>query len=199
MWINSIFVIIVFIVALIGFTGYSLAKDNTNNSALDQLSRAALVNKLEQLPETPIDINEPPVGAMCYDTAAPLERSQYICPVCGEMTLYPAYSTDIDKISYYRTLVKKIKHVDVKLDESQLCEKCSPNSESRKLCLIVKPKSHKNLAGKITCGITEEDINLIYEYSEGMKEHTTWYGKFSLNNYKNRLEELFGAQIDEIK
>ncbi|OGI23182.1 MAG: hypothetical protein A2287_04450 [Candidatus Melainabacteria bacterium RIFOXYA12_FULL_32_12] len=197
MWCNVIFIIIVFIIAFVGFTGYTLAKDN-NNSTLDQLSKSEYANKLEQLPQNP-NTWEEPVSAMCYDTAAPPDRDQYICPVCGEMTLYSSFfdigGTDLSKISYYRSLIKKIKKLDVKLDESELCEKCSPNIETRKLYLLIKPKNHKNLIPQRTSDITEEDINLLYEYSEGIKEHSTYYGKFPIINYKDRLEELLGATV----
>lgn len=193
MWYNLIFVLVVFIAIFIGFTGYSQAKDNNNNSALDQLSRSEYTNKLKQLPQNPDSWNKP-VGAMCYKTSAPPERVEYICPICGEMTLYPVYSTSsIDRISYYRTLVKKITKINVKLDESQLCKKCSPDIQTRKLCLIVKydksSKPHK------TCNITEEDISLLYDYSEGVRKHSTSFGEIPLTTYKTRLEELLGVKI----
>ncbi|MDD3014395.1 MAG: hypothetical protein PHC34_11890 [Candidatus Gastranaerophilales bacterium] len=195
MWHNIIFILIVVIIAFVGFTNYSLAKDNNANSALEQLSKSALVNKLEQLPDEST-IKDYPPGAMCYRVAAPPERVEYICPVCGEMTLYPIYYADIDKIPYYRTLVKKITKINVTLDESPLCKKCSPNIKSRELCLIVK--YDKNAQPHKTCDITDEDINLLYEYSEGIKEHRTSYGKEPLNNYKGRLEELFGVSIIDL-
>lgn len=202
MWINIIFILIVFIFAFVGFSGYSLAKDNTKDSAFDQLSRMELNNKLDKLPESPANIDERPVSAMCYDTAAPLDRVQYICPVCGEMTLYPSYSSSsfaVEHVSYYRNLIKKITKIDVKLDESQLCEKCMPNAESRNLCLIVKLKHDKHAQAHKACGITENDINLLYDYSEGIKEHSDYYGnKVPIANYKQRLEELLGISIIDI-
>jgi len=196
MWYSIIFIAIVFVIAFVGFTGYSFAKDNTDNSALDQLTKIELNNKLKQLPAEPV-IKDYPIGAMCYKVAAPPERVEYVCPVCGEMTLYPAYYSDIDKIPYYRTLVKKIKKIDVVFDESPLCKKCSPNIKSRELCLIVK--YDKNAQPHKTCDINEVDINLLYEYSEGMKEHSNSFGKVPLINYKNRLEELLGITIRDLK
>ena len=192
MWCNVIFIIIAFTIAFIGFTGYSLARDK-NDSAIDQLQRIDLNSKLEQLPEIPA-AKDRPVSAMCYDTASPLDRVQYICPACGEMTLYNStFGDNISELSTYRQLVKKITKMDVRLDESQFCKKCSPNIKNPQYCLLVKDvksnKTHK------TCNITENDILLIYEYSEGIKEHNNGYIKAPLKNYEDRLEELLGAPI----
>jgi ribosomal protein L37AE/L43A len=199
MWLNVIFIAILFIVAFIGFTGYSAAKENTgaSNSVFEQLTKMQLNSQLKNLPE-PV-VQERPPGAMCYKVAAPPERAEYICPVCGEMTLYPLYNNEVDNISYYSSLVKKIKKIDVKLDESQMCKKCSPNAKPRNLCLIVKLKNAKNPQSHRTYDITENDINLLYEYSEGMKEHSTEFGNVPLSNYKNRLEELLGITIREFE
>ena len=189
MWYNLIFILVIFIAVFVGFTGYTLAKDN--NSALDQLSE--YVNKLEQLPQNPNTWQEP-VGAMCYKVAAPPERAEYICPTCGEMTLYPTYASGtLDSIPSYRNLVKKIKKIYVKLDESQFCDKCSPNTKTRDLCLIVKASKDSN--PHKTCDITKDDIMLLYEYSEGIKEHDNYYEKVPLANYEARLEELLGVKI----
>lgn len=205
MWFNVIFAVSVFVIAFIGFTSYSIAKDNTNNStnkqtALEQLENQAardiLNSKLDKLQNIPA-FDERPVGAMCYDTAAPLERTQYICPVCGEMTLYPWQSTNIDDVSYYRKLVKKINKIQVTLDESQLCEKCSPDAKTRKLYLIVK--NDKNAKPNKISNFSANDIQLLYEYSEGMKEHTTLYGKMPLINFKSRLEELLGITLKDFE
>jgi len=197
MWYNVIFIVIVFVVAYVGFTGYSLAKDNinANNSALEQLSRSELADKLGQLPKNP-DLFEEPVGAMCYDTAAPLNRVQFICPDCGEMTVYHStFGDNIDELSSYLLLVSKITKIDVELDQSQFCKKCSPTVTSPQYGLLVK--YGKNKKAHKTSNISDEDINLLYEFSEGMKEHTTLYSydKRPIIEYKKRLEELLGTKI----
>lgn len=197
MWYNLIFVLVIFFAVFIGYTGYALAKDSSN-SAFDQLSKLNYADKLGGLPETIYDGQEP-VSAMCYDVAAPMRRMEYVCPACNEKTFYfDDYDTDVDQIPYCRKLVKKITKLDVKLDESQLCQKCSPKAESRELCIIVKPdkksKPHK------TCHVTEDDITLLYEYSEGMNIHTDYFGRTSnLDDHKQRLEELLGKSIQDMK
>jgi len=195
MWFNVIFIVILFLVAFIGFTGYSFAKDNIkeNNSAFEQLSRIELSGQLEQLPEMPGYYREP--DAMCYSSAPPLDRVQYLCPVCGEMTVYKSssYNGEIDNLQRYRLLVNKITKIDVKLDESQFCKKCTPWKSSRQYCLLVKYGENKKVHK--TYDFTQEDIILLYEYSEGMKEHN-WFDKRPITEYKKRLEELLGTKIE---
>ena len=196
MWYSAVSIIILSTIVVIGFAGYSLAKDNNPKN-----SKSELVDKLINLKD--IKVSDPMVGAMCYDTAAPMERVEYICPICGEKTLYiKDYDIDVEKIPYYRNLIKKITKIDVKLDESQFCSKCNPSYhlKSRELCLMVKygkdSKPHR------TCGITEQDINLLYEFSEGKKIHVYSPdndGLIPLMNYKDRIEELLGVPIKPIK
>ena len=184
MWINFIFVLILFFGVFIGFKSFTVARGE-NNSAFDELSKIDLNKSLDELEELQ-GINERPPGAMCYKVVSPPERAEYVCPVCGEMSLYPDYYSDIDKISYYRNLVKKInksKKIQVELDESQLCRNCSTEYIlSPELCLIVK--QDENSQPKKTCGITEDDLNLLYEYSEGKP----------VTDRKDRLKELLCTQ-----
>ncbi len=196
MWYNIILILALFIAVFIGYAGYTSAQENNKpaGSALDQLSKIDYNQKLEQLPPLE-DILERPVGAMCYKVATPPPRVEYVCPICGEMTLYPEFtSVPIDNIAYLRTLVKKITKIDVILDESQLCQKCNPNAEDRVVCLNVK--TEKLPEGKRTCNIHEDDINLLYDYSEGHTTHTYIVGTFPIKKFKSRLEELLGYKIN---
>lgn len=192
MWCNIFLIAVLFVAVYVGFTGFSIAKNNNNEPALK--SSSDIHRMLEQIPEVPENsyVNQRPVGAMCYEMAAPLERSEYACPVCGEKTLYSTISkVDVERISFYRILIKKITKFDVELDETQLCESCNPKARKRELCLIVK--IDKNAKPHKTCGITEEDIHMLYEYSEGVKDQSRF-----INN-KKRLEELIGEPVKEIK
>jgi hypothetical protein len=190
MWYSVILIAILFIAAFVGFTGYAMANDNKYSSEYNQLSRNELAYKLMQLPDNPrIALRQP--NAMCYSMVMLVD---YTCPVCKSTTGYSmSYQDDINRIRRCRTIVNRIKKIEVKLDDTQYCKKCNPDIKSPQLCLMVKygknPKTHK------TCGITENDINLLYEFSEGIKEHKTPNGKLPLNNYKGRLEELIGIKL----
>ncbi len=144
--------------------------------------------------------NLAPVGAMCYKVAATPDRIEYICPVCGEKTLYTSdikniYQRNFTKIIYedlqqMRQIVSKMPKIDCVLDESQLCKKCSPDVENPDLCLIIKIKDEKLHK---TCNISLIDIELLYEFLSGQEIHRTKYDKEEpLKNYQNRIEELLG-------
>ncbi len=197
MWYNVILILALIITVFIGYTGYTSAQENSkpDTSALDQLSKIDYNSLLEQLPP-PLDMqSDRPIGAMCYKVSSQPPRMEYTCPVCGEMTLYPDFtSVPVDNMPYYRNLVKRITKIDVKLDESQLCEVCNPKAEDRVLCLIVK--TPKSAEPKKTCNITDDDINLLYNYSEGKTTHTYILGTFPINKFKSRLEELLGYKIN---
>lgn len=200
MWVNFVFILIILIVSFIGFTGYSLAKGNNNQNNLSiktETSRAELNNKLAQLQNFDDKPDERP-GAMCYSMAPPRNLIEYTCPVCGEKNLFGfADDFEVNNIELYRSLIEKITKIDVKLDESQLCHKCTPSAKSRTLCLIVK--YDKDSKEQKTCDITEEDINLLYEFSEGKKEHTESYSRnlVPMSKYKARLEELLGVKLKD--
>jgi hypothetical protein len=189
MWFNVIFIAIMFIVAFVGFSGYAVAKGTEKPSAFEQLTIESLKNTLNQLPENPSNYDIP-VGAMCYDTAAPMDRIQYTCPKCGEMTLYNSfYGDDIEELQDYRSLVKKITKINVKLDESQFCKKCNPDITSPQFGLIIKQGKKE----RKVYNINQEDIKLLYDFSEGKKEHIIYSKTYPMGEFKNRLEELLGT------
>jgi len=205
MWVNFIIIAIVCVFAFLSFSGYSLAKNNTD----DAPTREKLANKLSQLPYD-LEKDEIPQGAMCYSQSPPEyqeQQTEYICPVCGERTFHYTGLKDAleekGNISYldnYRNKVKQITKIDVKLDESEFCKNCSPNIKKPKYCIIVtygeNAKPHK------TCDVSLDDINLLYDFSEGKKEHSIYYAflemekeKIPIEKYKARLEDLLGTKL----
>lgn len=133
------------------------------------------------------------IGAMCYEMAMPPERADYVCPTCGEKTIYTTHHAEFVswQLNSIRESVKNIKTLDCKLDELQFCKKCSPNIEIPELCLIVKideEKEHK------TCGISELDVIILSEFLSGSDIHTDFYdAQEPLKNYQTRIEELIGV------
>ena len=116
------------------------------DSIIPEYSREDIMRKLLKLSMTPApeDLSR---GAMCYDMAMPPETAAYICPKCSEKTLYERDKFEngyeiIEKVLYdigaCREMVKKIKGINVSLDESQYCRKCSPNVTNPQLCLTTK-------------------------------------------------------------
>ena len=82
----------------------------------------------------------PKMGAMCYDMAAPPNRAEYVCPVCGEKTLYTQQQAR--RVSWEletcRRLMKEIASSAVTLDESSWCKKCQPDAKEPALALRLR-------------------------------------------------------------
>ncbi len=140
------------------------------------------------------------MGAMCYEMAAPPERAEYVCPACGEKTIYTIKRSEF--IQWYlpqaRRMIKNlnIKGIGVKLDESQFCKKCSPKIENPQLCL------HINYAGESkphqVCSIYPNDIGLISEFMNGKVKHKTQNDEEEpLVKHIDRLQKLLGVNIKE--
>jgi len=185
MWINFTFILILCLITFIGFSGYSLAKNNADKVP----NRAGLANQLAQLPP---NYDGPPEGAMCYDMAAPVNRVQYHCPVCEESTsYYSTFGDNIGDLYNIRLSISRITKIDVKLDESQFCKKCSPDVKNPEYCIIVT--YGKNAQPHKTCGIDLVDLSLLYDFSEGKKEHNN----SPISKYKERLEELLGTKLND--
>jgi len=73
---------------------------------------------------------EPMYGAMCYEMMAAPAVAEYICPVCGEKTLYEDYTTAFIEweLPGARRLVESIDEAtdfQVSLDETMYCDFCS--------------------------------------------------------------------------
>lgn len=82
----------------------------------------------------------PKMGAMCYDMAPPPNRAEYVCPTCGEKTLYTQQQAC--RVSWEvetcRRLMKEIQGGAATLDESAWCRKCRPNSTEPALALRLR-------------------------------------------------------------
>ncbi|MFH0896114.1 MAG: hypothetical protein V2A54_16905 [Bacteroidota bacterium] len=124
-----------------------------------------------------VDLAKQPVpkemsmGAMCYDMAGPPARAEYVCPSCGSKTLYTENNTMTVQweLPKCREAMKKIKGLDMKLDETQFCKKCSGKKNDKPaLCLVV---SYDNEKPHRTCNISCDDIRLVDEFLSGNTKH----------------------------
>jgi len=163
------------------------------------LSREETKAKLKKLSESP-----PPkdlkMGAECYKVAMPPDRAEYLCPVCGERTLFVSEkgrNTDAAfitrELADCRRLVKEIKGLEVSLDESQFCRKCSPSAKNPSLILIVR---YRGSGAPSKCpNIRKEDLVLIREFAEGKDRHKDSYDfETPMKDHLKRLNELLGVQ-----
>jgi hypothetical protein len=115
---------------------------------------------------------KPFIGAMCYARVAIPETSEYICPKCGEKTLYPRESKQPDNLNtimmvHYeleqcRRQVKQIAQLAVELDGSQFCKKCSPNTQKPQLILVIHFPGEQNVHHYT--GVTSASIYQLAEF-----------------------------------
>ena len=154
-----------------------------------KLTKEQIIEKLKNLANTEAP-SELSAGAMCYKTAAPPNRAEYVCPVCGTKTLYTdAMARIIDReIPECRSLADS-SMLSLTLDEKQFCKKCSPGITDPKLCIDFK------FAGDTikheVCEINAEDMKLLNEFLKGKLTHKDSYDyETPLKNYISRLENI---------
>ena len=139
-------------------------------------------------------------GAMCYEIASPPKRAEYVCPKCGEKTIYTEnyVSFITGDIPSCRYIVNSLKGFNAVLDESQFCKKCSHHIKSPELCFEIK-YSDENETHK-TCGITETDMELVSEFLHGSKVHKGFRGSEEpLIDHIERIETLLDIKITDNK
>lgn len=169
-------------------------------------ARKQIDEKLKILAMTP-----PPkkiiYSAMCYSMYLPPDRIKYICPFCGEKTIYKGGKTDSDWQNLYEILehgiytckrqLNKVEGIHIAIDESQFCKKCSPFIEKPELCLLVNIEGQQDTT-KI-CNITVKDILLITEFLNNKISLVTGEGEEPLLDYIDRIQELLGLKINNEK
>ena len=178
--------------------------------AVRTASRAEMKERLLKLAkgEAPTELA---IGAMCYEVAAPPLKAEYVCPKCGEKTLYALEDVDAQPdrqatwsmvsqvnvgIAASRRRIKEIGGLSVKLDESQFCRTCSPQVKTPKLGLVVQYAGQQE--PHRVWDITENDAKLIAEFLAGKDKHVgPTDGEIPLKDYVKRLEELLGLRLDK--
>jgi len=135
-------------------------------------------------------------GADCYSRAAPPNRSEYVCPVCGEKTLYAdseAWNVE-EQLPTARELVAELaENLEIRLDESAYCRHCKPNEKKLDLAIEIR-YSDSSQANRIS-SIDNDDLRLIAEFLAGKNRHDRgMLGETPLNRHKKRLGELLGLK-----
>lgn len=154
-------------------------------SAMDRDQTKKELAKLE-----PVKESEPAMSAMCYEMAAPPERIEYTCPVCGERTLYPFLSgvIDADELSTCRRLMQELPaRVLASLDESAFCKKCHPDAATPELVLVAR---YQDGQSESTAGVRATDLELLTAIVAGQITADAPEVKASLLGNLKRLKEL---------
>jgi hypothetical protein len=112
---------------------------------------------------------------MCYSPSPQLFKVEYICPKCGDKTLYDVNTAENKEemsqivrlvrldIRNSHLILKQIKGLDITLDESQFCKKCLPDVKSPRLVMTINYGGDKKHRVE---GVTTIDLKLIKKYLE---------------------------------
>jgi len=165
-------------------------------------SKAAIERRLRDLSRSPAPTELTP-GAMCYETAMPPPRVEFVCDVCGEKTLYPwegpgewplgVVETVEWDLPTGRRLVTQIHDLNVALDSTEFCHACSPNTTEPRLVLVV---TYPDGTVQRTRGVESEDLRLVLELLSGSAVHDgDQGGETPLKQHLPRLEQLLGVSL----
>ena len=168
-------------------------KNMTKQEILEKLSLLEKTNAPEKLS----------IGAMCYKVAGPPDRVEYICPVCGEKTLYSSSQNKTNKIKeidtidsilpFWRKNISTLEKFNIKLDESQFCSKCSPEIKEPKLGIVVRYTDDSEPV-KIY-DISIDDYSLLYEFFNNKTIHKgDRDSETPLKDHQKRISELLGIK-----
>lgn len=184
----------------------------TTTEGVKSLDREQIREMLKKLSDSP-----PPkklsAGAMCYSMAAPPQVGTFICPKCGERTLYDESEKappldraekgtarlvewEVPACRRQIAAIRKLVGDSVTLDESQFCRKCSPNTTSPKLVLHVAYKGEKKTVDidNVDC----DDLCILHDLFSGKLTAEGDQGReYPLKDRLPRLQELLGVKLEK--
>jgi hypothetical protein len=183
--------------------------NSTTSGKTGEDAKAELQRRLNQLARSapPKDLK---MGAMCYDTAGPANRIDFICPHCGSRTAYANPPWDAGDgssdelrrrfvmvtfdIPQCRDLIKKIDGLESKLDESELCATCCPKVEKPSLILTLRPQAGADI--RRIRDITPDDLRVLAAFLNGKDR---WEGEqeweHPVKDRLQRLAEILGLEV----
>jgi hypothetical protein len=173
--------------------------------SLDREAVRAMLKRLSDSPKPEVKS----IGAMCYDMAPPPRRADYVCPKCGERTLYDDSNLSIDErlenglaeaveweIPICRRELDELRKVagdSISLDESQFCRKCSPKVAAPKLVLHISYQGEKT---RDIEGVDHGDLRILTDFLSGKLQTTgDCDDVLALKESLPRLEELLGVKL----
>ena len=158
----------------------------------------AMLDKLAASPEP--KIRRGPM-AMCYEMAMPQpERFEYVCKKCGTHTVYPENTNQMaNELARRRDEAASLRALglDITLDESVLCQKCSVGKEPGDGASADPERIYKLawvINGKRTV-VGFNDANILKAFLSGKKTWTAGDGnEGSLKTALPRLRKLLGVE-----
>lgn len=139
------------------------------------------------------------VGAMCYAPSRLPPTIDYICPVCGEKTIYTLRQdyNIIKNLPQSRSIAKALNSYGITIDESSFCAKCRKNdTENPTINLIIKYTDQPE--PRIIKGISLNDLVILQEFLNDKKIHKGANDREEpLKKYTDRLSYLLGIELNK--
>jgi hypothetical protein len=147
------------------------------------------------------------VNAMCYAPLPEPERAEYVCPTCGQKTIYAhaeLEGSDQEKwetfhyvqndLDHIRRLLKQIQRhtLSVSLIENVFCNHCQPSKKKPRPAVLVR---FDDGTSKLTSNITPSDFEALLAFFAGrLKIKTSDDSIYPLKGEKTlrRLKVLLG-------
>jgi hypothetical protein len=194
--------IAIFLLAILagcsGIKGSALSKGSKSDSSAIAETKSSQRDDIRQRLQKLTDSKAPKIRkvyAMCYATLISKENFEYVCPKCGEKTVFEYGFGFAKELEACRRAVKTIKKLKIELDESQFCRKCSPDVKEPYLVLLVYYKGEEEPYRAKGIGLS--DIVLIKEFLSGSRKHVDVYGRVTpLKKYSKNLSRILGVEIE---
>jgi hypothetical protein len=140
---------------------------------------------------------EPTLGAMCYDMAMPARVTEYVCPECGEKTLYEEWCWLLQELPRSRALFEAVRDsldISVALDETMLCSHCAPGAEQAYLVLETVSAEGDTVRNEIS----QNDLVMLLSFLQGSLYYEDDFGgTFPLQPKAERIAQLLGLEPAE--
>jgi len=170
-------------------------KDEESVSAtaavLAKMSKGEMKKLLKALEESAKP--ETQVGAMCYMPAPWSSRAEYVCPICGEKTLYLEDMARVvdEELGTCRRLLRSMPHHEaMMLDESTFCRKCRPEGIEPKLALTIR---YDDGTTNVVSGVSSDDLKLLKAALKGESYIDGPGVQRIVNDELSRLRTLLGV------
>lgn len=153
--------------------------------------RARLRLMLARLEREPAP--EQVMGAMCYEPVAMPDRIDYICPVCGERTLYgyPEGYAVYENLPGMRRIITELEGnglFSATLEETY-CGSCHPGLEDRGVTLAIAYPEGDTVRTRVSV----QDLMILQGFMSGELSYEEWNdARLPLRDHADRLRTLLG-------
>jgi hypothetical protein len=202
---NTVFLMaaILMMAAVLGF-GVSKARAGMTGgrpgrldaSRIKTMSREEIVKMLDR-----IEVSTEPeqvMGAMCYEPMALPDVMEYVCPVCGQKTVYSDETTwmmyEIEASRAVFEQLEEVSRLDLELDETSFCSFCRPGETDHRVELHVTWDDGSTYSARVGT----EDLRMLLGFLGGSLSYVTGNdAEIPIRPHLDRIEELLGVDGSE--